>query len=65
MKDCKALAGEYVTTQHKPVIGEVRMKKWKEKRTMGTKKWGKYKGEMTVEYKDMVRRTYDDLDAED
>ena len=26
---------------------------------------GKHKGDMTVEYKDMVRRTYDDLDAED
>ena len=67
VKDCKALAGEYVTTQHKPVNVEGRMKKWKEKRTMGTKniKRGKYKGEMTVEYKDMVRRTYDDLDAED
>ena len=34
VKDCKALAGEYVTTQHKPVVFEVRMKKWKEKRTM-------------------------------
>ena len=37
VKDCKALAGEYVTTQHKPVVFEVRMKKWKEKRTMGPK----------------------------
>ena len=34
VKDCKALAGEYVTTQHKPVVFEVRMKKWKEKRTI-------------------------------
>ena len=38
VKDCKALAGEYVTTQHKPVLCEVRMKKWKEKRTMGPNK---------------------------
>ena len=62
-----ALAGEYVTTQHKPVTVEGRMKKWKEQVTMGPKniKWGKYKGEMTMEYKDTVRRTYDDLDAED
>ena len=37
VKDCKALPGEYVTTQHKPVVFEVRMKKWKEKRTMGSK----------------------------
>ena len=43
------------------------MKKGKEQVTMGTKniKWGKYKGEMTMEYKDMVRRTSNDLDAED
>ena len=37
MKDCKALAGEYVTTQHQPVVVEVRMEKWKEKRIMGPK----------------------------
>ena len=38
VKDCKALAGEYVITQHKPVVFEVRMKKWKEKKTiMGPK----------------------------
>ena len=35
VKDCKALAGEYVTTQHTPVVFEVRMKRWKEKKTMG------------------------------
>ena len=34
VKDCKALAGEYVTTQHKPVVIEVRTKTWEEKRTM-------------------------------
>ena len=50
VNDCKALAGEYVTTQHKPVVFEVRMKKWKEKRTMGPKniKWWKCKDEMMV-----------------
>ena len=37
VKDCEALAGEYVTTQHKPVVFGVHMKKWKEKRTMGPK----------------------------
>ena len=35
VKDCIALAGEYVTTQQKPIVVEVRMKKWKEKRAMG------------------------------
>ena len=51
MKDCKALAGEYVTTQHRPVVFEVRMKKWKEKRTMGPNiiKWWKCKDEMMVD----------------
>ena len=34
VKDCKAFGGEYVTTQHKPVVFEVRMKKWEEMRTM-------------------------------
>ena len=33
--DCKALVGEYVTTHHKPVVFEVRMKKWKERETVG------------------------------
>ena len=37
VNDCKALTGEYVTTQHKPVVVEVRMKKWKEKQDNGAK----------------------------
>ena len=66
VKDCKVLAGEYVTTQHKPVVFEVRMKKWKEKRTMGPKniKWWKCQVEMMVEYRERVRRKYEELDAE-
>ena len=66
VKDCKALPGEYVTTQHKPVVFEVRVKKWKEKRTMGPKniKWWKYKDEMMIEYRKRVRRKYEELDAE-
>ena len=35
VKDCKALVGEYVTTQHKPVVFEVRMKKWKKRGSVG------------------------------
>ena len=56
VKDCKALAGEYVTTQHKPAVFEVRMKKWNEKRTLGTKhiKWWKCKDDMMVEYRKRV-----------
>ena len=49
--DCKELAGEYVNTQHKPVVFEVRMKRWKEKRTMGPTniKWWMCKDDMMVE----------------
>ncbi len=66
MKDCKALAGEYVTTQRKPVVFEVRMKKAEEKRTMGPKKikWWKCKDDIMVEYSERVRKTYEELDAE-
>ena len=66
VKDCKALAGEFVTTQHKPVVFEVRMKKCKEKRTKGAKniKWWKCNDEMVVEYREKVRRKYEKLDTE-
>ena len=42
------------------------MKKWKEKRTMGPKniKWWKCKDEIMVEYRERVRRKYEELDAE-
>ena len=45
---------------------EVRMKKWKEKRTMGptNSKWWKCKDEMAVEYGESVRGKYEELDAE-
>ena len=66
VKDCKALAGEYVTKQHKPVAFEVCMKKWKEKRIMGPKhiKCWKCKDDMLVECRERVRRKYEELDAE-
>ena len=64
-KDCKELAGEYVTTQHKPVVFEVRMKNWKEKRTIGPKniKWWKCEDAMMAEYMERVRRKYEELDS--
>ena len=56
----------YVTTQHKPVVFEVRMKKWKEKRIMGQKniKWWKCKDEMMIECRERVMRKYEELDTE-
>ena len=66
MKDCKTIAGEYVTTQHKPVVFEVRMKKWKQMRIVGPKKikWRKCKDGMTQQYNEMVARKYEELDDE-
>ena len=66
IKDCKALAGEYVTTQHKPGVFEVSMKKCKEKRTMGPKniKWWKCKDEMMLKCRERVMRTHEELDAD-
>ena len=48
------------------VVFEDRMKKWKERRTMGPTniKWWKCKDEIMVEYMDRVRRNYEELDAE-
>ena len=42
------------------------MKKWKENRTMGPNniKWWKCKDEIMAEYKERVRRKYEELDAE-
>ena len=42
----------------KPVVFEVRMKKWKEMRTMGptNSKWWKCKDDMMVECRERVRR---------
>ena len=66
VKDGTALAGECVTTHYKPVVFEVRMKKCKDNRTMGPKnsKWWKCKDEIMVEYRERVRRKYEELDAE-
>ena len=66
VKDSKALAEEYVTTQRKRVVFEVRMKKWKEKRTMGPKemKWWNCVDAMMVDYRERVRRKYEELDEE-
>ena len=53
IKDCKAVAGEHVTTQHKPVVFVVRMQKKKQTKTVGrrTIKWWKC---VAVEYKERM-----------
>ena len=42
VKDCKAVAGDHVTTQHKPVVFVVRMKKRREAKSRGQNiiRWG-------------------------
>ena len=51
VNECKALVDEYVTTQHKPVVFEVRVKKWKE-----NIKWWKCKDDMMIDYRERVMR---------
>ena len=56
VKDCKALTGEYDTTQYKPVVFGRRRGQW-------IQRW-KCKDEVMVEYRERVRRKYEELDAE-
>ena len=57
IKYCKAIAGEYVTTQHKPVVFIVRMQKTRKSRMQGRKtiKWWKCTEEMIDDYKERVK----------
>ena len=66
IKYCKAIAGEYVTMQHKPVVFIVRMKMTRKSRTQGRKtiKWWKCTEGMIDEYKERVNIKYEELDLE-
>ena len=66
IKDCKAIAGEYVTTQHRPVVFIVRMQKTRKSRMQGRKmiKWWKFTEGMIDEYKERVKIKYEELDTE-
>ena len=57
VKDCKAIAGEFVTTQHKPVIFVIRLDKKRKPKIQGRKviKWWKCKGQLLFDYADRVR----------
>ena len=52
IKYCKAIAGEYVTTHHKPAVFIVRMQKTRKSRMQGRKtiKWWKCTEGMIDEY---------------
>ena len=50
------MAGEHVTTQHKPVVFVVRMQKKTQTKTVGrrTVKWWRCKDDVAVKYKERV-----------
>ena len=60
------MAGEHVTTQHKPVVFVVRMQKKKQTKTVGrrTIKWWRCKDDVAVEYKERVMVKYEELSEE-
>ena len=60
VKDCKILAGEHVTTQHKPLVFVLRLQKRKVVREVGQKviKWWLCKGQVAEEYKARVVRSF-------
>ena len=66
IKDCKAVAGERVTTQHKPVVFVVRILKKNQAKTVGrrTIKWWRCKDDVAVEYKDRVTVRYEEFSEE-
>ena len=66
VKDCKAIAGEYVATQHKLLVFVVRMGKRAETRTRGQKviRWWKCKGDLATCYRERVEDKYKDLSVE-
>ena len=66
IKDCKAVAGEHVTTQHKPVVFVVCMQKKKQTKTVcrWTIKWWRCKDNVAVEYKERMTVKYEELSEE-
>ena len=66
INDCKAVAGEYITKQHKPVVFVVHMQKTKQTKTVGcrTIKWWRCKDDVAVEYKERVTVKYEELSEE-
>ena len=65
VKNCKAVAGEHVTTQHKPVVFVVWMEKRREVKSKGQNiMWGKCRGNVVIEFKQRMRARYDQLNEE-
>ena len=66
IKDCKAIAGEHTTTQHKPVVFVVRMKRTTPNKIVGRKtlKWWKCRDGVATEYRQRVKEKYEELGEE-
>ena len=65
-KDCKTVAGEHVTTQHKPVVLVVWMEKRRKVKSRGRKiiRFGKCRGNVLIEDKERLRARYEQLSEE-
>ena len=66
IKDCKAIAGEHITTQHKPVVFVVRKNRTKPNKIVGHKafKWCKCIDVVAIEYREKVKVKYEELGEE-
>ena len=63
VRDCKVLAGEHITTQHKPSVYEMWIGRRKQKRSKQRQviRWWKFEGEMMEKYKSEVDRKFRQL----
>ena len=66
IKDCKAIAGEHITTQHKPVVFVVRMKRTKPNKIVGRKTimWWQCIYGIAIEYRERLKVEYEELGQE-
>ena len=58
--DCKVVAGEHATTQHKPVVFVVWMERRREVKSRGRRNL-RCQGNVVIKYKERVRARYDKL----
>ena len=63
VKDCKVIAGEHVTTQHKPLVFVIRLQRRKTRRVVGQKviRWWKCKDEVAEEFREWVSVRFGEL----
>ena len=66
VKDCKVIAGEHVTTQHKPLVWILRFAERRERQRIGRKviRWWKCEGKKIEEYEKVINRRFKELSEE-